>query len=382
LQNIGYQGIVTGNGFTGNAQRIQDWAYDSGGYYTASGNFQLAALDSFISGGTTYYLSFKHRNSNPLYLVWSVYNNDYIVGIIIPPNIGNAIQKTYNFYLNTNPGGGYGSSKYFGFVIDSSTTSGSTMTKQMKIAPSSMLQSYNSTVATNLNICSGQTFNFTQSGVDSTSSTSIRIPTTYPTAGITGYTSTGLFWESGLTIDVTYYATGDYRGFHSYLTSYNSGTGLFTVTATSTISAPWNGVSNNNWLLEINNGGMGISPLITPPYFVGAVKNYNISTGSLDFQFVQSGGTITNGDSYSNWNFGYSFGAWFEVDDVNLSSNTNGVIFNTSTTRTEYTVAGGNLVYFTYGNLIFNGGGLTTSDWINPDVNGFADGWGNFNPEP
>lgn len=127
--------IVTGNGFVGNAQRIEEiWVY--GYFYNNQYTFENGIYD----------LSFKYRSNWTIRIVFG--NSDFHPFPLIdtcPPNTGNATSKTVSsFDASSNVG------EYLAFTVDNTTTSNTTMT-----IPTSHPTTMNFTVGTGLDITSG-----------------------------------------------------------------------------------------------------------------------------------------------------------------------------------------------------------------------------------
>lgn len=183
--------IVTGNGFTGNAQRVSEPWNDN---YIFNYQFQFENFN--------YNLSFKYRSNLILVAVFAdgLSTNTSVIDSCTV-NQGLAITKTINNFSADSFAG-----TYLGFDIDTT-------------------------------------------GLSSVSNNSMTIPTSHPTT-VTFTIGTGLAFLPDMTVRTTSQINGAY--FDGVVTSYNSGTGSVTVESVSNSAggtwSSWNiTVLHNIW---------------------------------------------------------------------------------------------------------------------------------------
>jgi len=98
--------IVTGNGFIGDAQRIETIVSGTGTHYHAIHQLDTDFLSASPTTGGYGNLSFKYRSSNPelsYFSIWANVNGTYGLIGTFPNNTGNAVSISFSFDWSSGP---------------------------------------------------------------------------------------------------------------------------------------------------------------------------------------------------------------------------------------------------------------------------------------
>ena len=268
---MGTYSIVTGNGFTGNAQR----GVGSPGIYSNNG--------FVFNSANNYVLSFKYRSNTQLYICDSA-GVDLQIGYF-SKNTGNAAYTSVNMFNATYLNG-----------------------KALGIANNTF--AYNATSSSTITTSDSSISLTTQTGLPWKAGDLISIGLVHSHL----FNGTKVSYNSGTGDLVIGWTSNSGTGTFSYWQVFNIPGGF--VNYSSTTAAIPTGAGNTT--LNIGAGqtvAANVQIVVDPTVYVnGSVTSYDPSTGAMVVSRSSSGNVATSND----WALSFNDTTWFEIDEVYL----------------------------------------------------------------